>query len=85
MTLAAFHQLPPRRQLLFVMHEGTYLAYRRDKDACLTNLYFVPNGEDGFFTEIGFDDRQVCLIVLRSLSSSVLLEEYAQEVILPED
>jgi hypothetical protein len=85
MTLAAFRQLPPRRQLLFVMHNGTYLAHRRDEDACLTNLYFVPNGEHGFFTEIGFDDRQACLIVLRSLSSSVLLEEYAQGVILPED
>lgn len=83
MTLAAFRRLPPRTQLLLVMHEGTYLAHRRDEDACLTNLYYIANGEAGFFTEVGFDDRQECLIVLRSLSSAVLLEEYAQGVRLP--
>jgi hypothetical protein len=84
MTLTAFRRLSPRTQILVVMKEGTYLACRRDEEQCLTNLYYVPDGLYGFFAEIGFDERQECLMVLRSLNSSVLLEEYAQGVRLPE-
>lgn len=85
MTLAACRRLPPRTQLLLIRHEGSYLTHRRNEEDCLTNLYYVPNESRGFFTEIGFDDRQQCLIVLRSLNNAVLLEEYAQGVRLPEE
>jgi hypothetical protein len=83
MTLATFQLLAPRAQLLLVMTEGSYLAYRWE-EGYVKNLYYLPNHRKGFFIEVGFNNSLDCLIVLRTVTSSVLLEEYAQGVQLPE-
>jgi hypothetical protein len=83
MTLATFQLLTPRAQLLLAMTEGSYLAYRWE-EGYGRNLYYLPNSRQVFFIEVGFSNSQECLIVLRSFTSSVLLEEYAHGVQLPE-
>jgi hypothetical protein len=83
MTLAAFQLLTPRAQLLLALQEGIYLAHRWE-EGYVKNLYYLPNSEQGLFAEVGFDNSHECLIILRTVTSSVLLEEYAHDVQLPE-
>ena len=84
MTLSTFRLLSPRAQLLVVMTEGIYLAHRWGENKRVLNLYYLPSRGPGFFSEIGFNDSQDCLVVLRSFVSSGPLEDYAQGVRLPD-
>jgi hypothetical protein len=83
MTLYKFRLLSPRAQLLLVLMEGTYLAQRWDEEVGGVNLYYLSDEGRGFFVEAGYNDDQYCFVVLRSFSSSVPLEEYADRVRLP--
>jgi hypothetical protein len=85
MTLSTFRLMPPRFQLTWVLAKATYLAQRWDEEIGGVNLYYLPDQGRGFFAEIGIDEEQDCFAVLNSFSSSRPLEEYAQEVQLPED
>jgi hypothetical protein len=83
MTLSTFRLLSPRAQLLVVMTEATYLAHRRGENERVLSLYYLPSRGLGFFSEVGFDDRQEHLEVLRSFSNSAPLDEYTYGVRLP--
>ena len=81
MTLYTFRLLSPQGQLRCVLEQGTYLAQRwADKSG--VNLYYLPDAGRGFLAEVGVDEER--FVVLRSFSNSVPLEDYAQEVRLPD-
>ena len=83
MTIDCFKQLAPRVQLVVVLSEGTRIAAQQQGRFTLT-LYYVPDGGRGFFAEVGVNATLQRIVVLRSLGSSALLEEYTQGVQLPE-
>jgi hypothetical protein len=83
MTLSLFRLLLPEVQLRYVLVRGTYLAQRWDEELGGVNLYHLPGEGRGFFAEVGIQEWQDCLQVLKSFSSSGPLEDYAQEVQLP--
>lgn len=82
MSFDAFCLLTPNAQLYWVFKHGTYLAHRGGEVG--TNLYHCANEGRGFFVEISYDASQLQAMVVRSVSSSMLLEEYAQAIRLPE-
>ena len=82
MSLHAFKQFSPVKQLYWVLHHGTDLANRWEDDSTV-NLYHCAGDGRGFFVEIGIDDGRGQAVVLRSFSDSEALEDYAQEVRLP--
>jgi hypothetical protein len=84
MTLNTFRLLVPRVQLTFALMRGTYLANRwQEEDKFM--LYYLPDGPRGFFIEIGYDAHDGQAMVLRSFTSAVLLGDYTQRIMLPED
>jgi hypothetical protein len=62
-----------------LLEEGTYLARRWDAE-CGANLYHVLDAGRGFFVEVVIDGDQEYILVLRSFSHSVPLEDYAHYV-----
>lgn len=82
MSFDNFCLLSPNAQLYWVFKCGIYLAHRGGEVG--TNLYYCANKERGFFVEISYDASQLQAMVVRSFSNSVLLEEYAQSIQLPE-
>jgi hypothetical protein len=83
MTLYTFRLLSPQVQLHLVLTRGTYIAQRWEDEGGV-NLYHLPDDGRGFFAEVGVNEEHECLVVLRSFSSSVPLEDYAHGVRLPE-
>jgi hypothetical protein len=83
MTCPTFIRMPPAFQLTWALSKGTYLARRCEQDRAIA-LYYLPDGGRGFFVEVGVDKAKKNATVLRSFSSSGLLEEYTQGVRLPE-
>lgn len=83
MTLYLFRLLSPDVQLRYTVERGTYLAQRWEDDGGV-NLYYLADGGRGFFAEVGWDRVAEQLVLLRSFSSAVPLEDYAHYVQLPE-
>jgi hypothetical protein len=83
MTFYAFHLLSPVVQLYWVLNHGTYLAQRWEDEGGV-NLYHLPDEGCGFFVEVGVDDGKGQAVVLRSFSSSDLLEDYACYMQIPD-
>ena len=83
MSFYAFLLLSTEGQLRYVFTHGTFLVSRREQGK-ETILYHLADGCLDFFIELGVDKEQTRFFVLRSFSSSVLLEDYVHEVRLPE-
>ena len=81
MSLYYFNLLSPEVQLRYTLNRGTYLASRWEEKSGV-NLYHVPGERGGFFVELGIEQGQ--LVVMRSFTSSVPLEDYTHGVQLPE-
>lgn len=83
MTHYALTQLPPALQLIWVLRKGTLLAQRWEEDG-LVKLYHLPDKGRGFFVEVGYNAYQQKTAVLCSFSASGLLQNYIDEVWLPD-
>jgi hypothetical protein len=70
-------------QFYWVLKHGTYLAQRWDEDGGV-NLYHCADEGRAFFVEVGVDDGQEQLVVLRRFVSGVPLEDYSYYVQMPE-
>jgi hypothetical protein len=83
MSFHAFQAFSPVMQLHWVIYHGTYLAQRWDDESGV-NLYHCAGDGRGFFVEVGIDDGRGQAVVLRSFMDARPLEDYAQEMRLPE-
>jgi len=83
MTPYEFSLLPYERQLVLLFDEATFLARRWEEEDGV-NLYHVEGSAGGFFVEIYYDTHANEIARLRSFRSSVLLEDYAVSVRLPQ-
>jgi hypothetical protein len=83
LTLIRFQLLRSRAQLLYVMTTGTYLA-QRWQGTRIINLYYLPDTGRGFFAETSLEEKQDCVMVVRSFGDSVPLADYARYIHLPE-
>ena len=81
MTLYQFNALPYEAQLATVHETGTYLATRWESLNDSVLLYHLPGG---LFVELCYDTTANHTTHLRSFTSSVPLEDYAHDILLPE-